>query len=438
MATNNVHETYDVIVVGAGIAGLTAAHELKKRSSAIGQPLKILILEAKDRVGGRTETITMRTGTATDQFDMGGQWVGVTQVHILELLKELHLDIYPQYVTGMKVAQLGSADKLRTYSDAIPNTLKSFFQFSPIEIVTFAMFLHEVETMAARLDPLAPFDLPEAYEWDSLTVQEYVMRRSSSGAARCQFVVDAVDVVCRVVFGQGADRMSLLYFLLYGKNCGTLLDLCEATGNGANTFRIAGGSQQISRLLAENLGWDRIRLGEPVWKVRHGSDGVEVVSIGKSAVTTVRAKRLILAIPPQQAGRIVFEPPLPEDQTQLFASFPSGNLFKFNITYANAFWRKKGLSGEIVASGMTNDPKVRCGAAILMAVVSHQDPLGVSDCPPYPCDIRCNHRSRQCGYRWLPEYGMVRQRSEGTSRRCRSGSGSVSRPRGVQFHRLRG
>ncbi|CAJ0565952.1 unnamed protein product, partial [Mesorhabditis spiculigera] len=85
---------YDVVIVGAGISGLTAANELRKRAP----DLKILIVEAKDRVGGRTFTTKIRSaGEKLDDFDLGGQWVGRTQTHILEVLQELGLETYEQF-----------------------------------------------------------------------------------------------------------------------------------------------------------------------------------------------------------------------------------------------------------------------------------------------------------------------------------------------------
>ncbi|KAF8386791.1 hypothetical protein PRIPAC_75933 [Pristionchus pacificus] len=87
-------EQFDVIVVGAGLAGLTTARELLKKEHG----LKVLVLEGKDRVGGRTLTVDVKTGDGTtDKFDLGGQWVGRTQKEIFSLLEELNIDIYEQH-----------------------------------------------------------------------------------------------------------------------------------------------------------------------------------------------------------------------------------------------------------------------------------------------------------------------------------------------------
>ncbi|KAI1697563.1 NAD(P)-binding rossmann-like domain-containing protein [Ditylenchus destructor] len=111
----------DVLVVGAGISGLVAAREISKLS----KDLRVLVLEAKSRVGGRTLSVDLKVhnknGPAVAKFDIGGQWVGLTQTHILDLIKELGLDIYPQYAEGKKLAQLGKT-KIRSYSSSLPST----------------------------------------------------------------------------------------------------------------------------------------------------------------------------------------------------------------------------------------------------------------------------------------------------------------------------
>ncbi|KAF3702254.1 putative flavin-containing monoamine oxidase A [Channa argus] len=110
-------DIWDVIIVGAGLSGLSAAYLFKKRNPK----LRILVLEGKDRVGGRTVTSEIPAANGVDHWDFGGQWVGSTQIHLLELIKELGLETYPQFNTGKKVHHMGRPDaKVRTYRTSIP------------------------------------------------------------------------------------------------------------------------------------------------------------------------------------------------------------------------------------------------------------------------------------------------------------------------------
>lgn len=355
----------DVIIIGAGIAGLTAAYELKKRSNN----LKILVLEAKNRVGGRTCTITLRSSKGTDQWDIGGQWVGLTQLQVLDLLKELKIEIYPQYTAGKKLAQIGS-EKIRYYTGTLP--IKDFltFQYSPLELLDFAIFMTKMEKMAKQLNPNDIFDHPSASEWDSFTVDHFARTNTRTSTVR-----EAIDAMCFIALGIHSDRISLLYLLLYGRRAGSVTDFLEATGNGAQGFRIKGGSQQISEILTDKIGYDNVLVDHPVEKIVYGESWAEV-HVKNNNQQVFRSKKVILAIPPQQAGYISYDPLLPGPKRQLLGSFPPANLIKFVVTYPEAFWRTKGFSGEIVARGdaVTDNSLSRPVICTFDATTSHNSP----------------------------------------------------------------
>lgn len=356
-------QNYDVIIVGAGIAGLTAAYELKKRSPNA----KLLVLEAKNRVGGRTSTINMKTANGMDQWDIGGQWVGRTQRHLLDLLKELNIEIYPQYTTGKKLARIGS-DKIRYYTGSLPIKDLLTFQYGILEMLDFARFMHIMESMSKELDPILFFNHPKAKQWDSVTVEHFARSITWTRTVR-----DAIDAMCFVAMGIHSNRISLLYLLVYGRRAGSVTDFLEATGNGAQGFRIKGGSQQICDILREAVGDGSVLLEHPVEKVIYGQSMAEVITKNNKQF---RAKKIIMAIPSQQAGHICFNPPLPESKRQLLASFPMANLIKFVVTYSDTFWRRNGFSGEIVARGdsVDDNPLTRPILCTFDATTSHGSP----------------------------------------------------------------
>lgn len=335
-------QNYDIVIIGGGISGLTAAHELKKKAGH----LKIAILEAKDRVGGRTLTVSLKAAQGTDQWDLGGQWVGTTQTHILSVLGELGLQTYPQFSEGKKLGQLGS-EKISVYNE-IPHVGKWFLR-KPLETLDRILVLKKMEDMSKRISSENPFADPDARYWDTKTVSQFVKETCMTRTVR-----DSIETICQEVLGQRPTRVSLLYFLLYGRAAGSWKTLVEAAGDGAQGFKVDGGTQQISTLLAGKVGWDNIFLNHPVSKIVQDEDGVEVFTRNGGCFS---CKRLICSIPPQQAGVIEYVPALPEEKIQLFNGFPMGNLSKVILTYAKPFWREMGFSGEVEATGKTKDPK---------------------------------------------------------------------------------
>jgi monoamine oxidase len=209
--------------------------------------------------------------------------------------------------------------------------------------------------MAKKIDFRDVFEMPEAERMDEMSLAEWVRQNSES-----QTTIDAIDVATKNTFGMASKRLSLLCFLYYVRCSGSLSEIFGAEGGGAQSMRVKGGMQQISKIMAQQLGESRVRLRTAVTNVDCGQNELRVSAIstdGKYTVSLIRCKRLILAIPPSEAGKIRYSQPLPYLKRQLFDCAPPGNLLKFIITYPKAFWRTAGLSGEIVSTGeIEGDP----------------------------------------------------------------------------------
>ena len=260
-----------------------------------------------------------------EPWDVGGQWVGPTQHHLLDLLKELEVETYEQYTTGRKLAQIGS-EQIRGYSDSLPSN-SDLLQYSIWEGIDFLRFFAKSEWLAQKVRFSDPFASAEASDWDSMTVAEWTARNSWTTTLR-----DSAELVCRSVFGTSAAKMSMLYFLAYGNAGGAITNLLEAVGDGAQRYRIKGGSQQLSRMMADDLGGASVvRLNRAVWKIVQDSDGVQVFHLpsdgGEGQMEVIKCKKVIVAVPPQQAGKISYQPPLPETIHQLFNAFPQVSEF---------------------------------------------------------------------------------------------------------------
>ncbi|XP_028273245.1 probable flavin-containing monoamine oxidase A isoform X2 [Parambassis ranga] len=330
-------EIWDVIIVGAGLSGLSAAHLLKKRNAK----LRILILEGKDRVGGRTVSTEIPAANGVDQWDFGGQWVGSTQTHVMELIKELGLEVFPQFSTGKKVHHMGGpASKVRTYRTSIP-------ALSPVVLMDLTQLLWKINRLCATVCVQDPSKTPNAGELDSMTLHTYIEQHAWTAELK-----EELGLCSRSVFGMEPSQMSFLFFLMYAAAAGGVLQLLETTTGSAQEFKIKGGTQQLSERLADRVGWKNVRLGSAVTAIWQDAEWAGVTT----ATDTFLCRAVIVTCPPHLAAKIHYQPVLPSQREFLTQNMPVGHMIKFIITYQKAFWKEKDFSGEIVAGTTTGCP----------------------------------------------------------------------------------
>jgi monoamine oxidase len=309
----------DVAVVGAGLAGLVAARDL------LAADLSVLVLEARDRVGGRLLNHTLANGAVVE---VGGQWVGPTQDRVLALAEELGVGLFPTYVEGEHfLAVDGNVERYGGDDFALPEDA----------LADVGETQQRLQEMASTVPLDEPWRAAEAAAWDAQTVDAWLVAnaKTETGLGYWRTLVPAL-------FSAEAAEMSLLHFLFYCRSGGTL-DRLVATSGGAQESRLAGGSQQLALRLADRLGDDVVRLGAPVTAIRQDDGGVKVTH--DSGV--VEAGRAIVALPPTLAGRIRYSPALPPLRDQLTQQVPMGYVTKVQIAYSEPFWRAEGLSGSV-------------------------------------------------------------------------------------------
>ena len=318
-----MEQSADVLVVGAGLAGLTAARDLM----AAGR--SVLVLEARDRVGGRVVNRDIGGGKIVE---MGGQYVGPTQDRLLALAAELGVATFPTYDTGKKVLHFNG--KRGTYTGAIP-------RINPL-------VLADVGRAQARLDSLAkavPLDEPwtaaRADRWDGQTLGTWIRRNTLSRGARSLLGLGA-----EAVFAAEPDDLSLLHVLFYTHSGGSFERLILTTG-GAQQDRFTGGSALIAERLAGLLGDAAVKLGAPVSKIAVSGDKVTATT----AAGQFDGRRIIVTAPPLLAGQIEYEPALSHWRRQLTRHAPMGSVIKCQVIYDEPFWRAGGLSGQATGDG---------------------------------------------------------------------------------------
>ncbi|WP_243058991.1 FAD-dependent oxidoreductase [Nocardioides sp. SR21] len=313
----------DTVVVGAGISGLVAAREL----ADAGQD--VLVLEARDRVGGRVLNHRLAPGAT---IESGGAFIGPTQDHIAALAEELKVPTFLEYNEGNSV-YISSLTGRTEYSGTVPP--------DPTILPDAALLLQRIDSMAAEIDVAAPWDHPSASAWDAQTLGEWIR----ANAINADGVENLIESWTQPGFGADPNELSLLYVLWYvacsgdEQNVGTFARNSD-TANGAQERRFVGGSQLIPLRLARWLG-DIVTLGAPVRRIVQ-QDGHVVVHSGRGSV---RAKRVIVAAPPPLVLDIEWFPRLPSRRLQLLRHLDMGQLMKCDAVYETPFWREAGLNG---------------------------------------------------------------------------------------------
>jgi monoamine oxidase len=307
----------DVVVVGAGFAGLAAA----RRIAAAGR--SVLVVEARDRVGGRVLNTALPSG---QPIEIGGQWVGPTQDRLLQLAREVRVATFPTYDDGQYIDHRNGLTY--RYDGRIPFGAGAGAAEAGVVIERW-------NDNASRIDTERPWAAADALAWDSQTVHSWMEDNlaSEDGKALIELAIEAVWSV------QPRD-LSFLHAMFYVASAGSVEHLI-ATSGGAQQDRFVGGSQAVAVRAAEQLG-DRLLLSSPVRRVERSSGNVRVVGDG----FTVRAQRAIVAMAPALAGRLTYDPPLPPRRDQLTQRMPMGSVIKVMCVYDTPFWREDGLAGQ--------------------------------------------------------------------------------------------
>ncbi|TFC33258.1 FAD-dependent oxidoreductase [Cryobacterium sp. TMT2-14] len=306
----------DIVIIGAGASGLTAATELRKTG------LTVAVLEARDRVGGRLHTDDINGA----MLEIGGQWVSPDQDALKETIAELGLETFARYREGESVYINAAGERTRFEGEIFPVSADT-----EREMVALIATLDE---LVDQMDPDRPWAHPRAVELDQISFRRWLEQETDDQEAR-----DNISLfIAGAMLTKPAHAFSTLQALLMAASAGSFSNLVDA--DFILDERVVGGLQRVPILLAENLG-DDVFLGQAARTVRWGDAGVSVLTDDLE----VRARRVIVAVPPVLYTRISFDPPLPRRQQMMHQHLSMGFVIKVHAVYETPFWREDGLSG---------------------------------------------------------------------------------------------
>lgn len=328
----------DVVIIGAGPSGLTAAHALQQAGRTVA------VLEARDRVGGRTWTDEIQGAT----LELGGQWISPDQTGLYELIGELGIGTYPRYREGAGVFIAADGTRTEYTGDDFP--------IGPEAIEQTNQLIAEMDRLAAEIDPDKPWEHPRARELDTISFHHWLRGQSDNEEACTNIGL----FIAGGMLTKPAHAFSALQALLMAASAGSFSNLVDE--DFILDRRIVGTMQGVSKALAERLG-DAVQLENPVLRLEWNDDGV----LAHGSTVTVKAKKAILAVPPNLYSRISYDPPMPRRQHVTHQHQSMGLVIKVHAVYPTPFWRDKGLSGtgfspsrnvqEVYDNTLLDDPR---------------------------------------------------------------------------------
>ena len=317
VAPGEERDVLDVAIIGAGLAGLTAARDLRRAGCE-----SFVVLEARDRVGGRTLNHDLGNGYFSEA---GGQWIGPGQTAVADLARELGIGTFLTHWQGKIVMLAGDARATIDCDGGLSTDPK---------------LRKELEDLARSVPTAAPWTSPRAAEFDAMSLADWLAKKNLSPEDQLSWALAA-----QLTTGTTPNKLSLLHYLSLINSAGCQYHRLEAIKDGAQESRIAGGSQILSIKMAEALN-DKLRMSSPVLRIENWQNGPATIHTAKGVI---RARSVIVALGPPLCQQITFDPPLPEKRREMQRRWPAfAPMRKTAHVYKKAFWREKGYNGAVI------------------------------------------------------------------------------------------
>ncbi|CAF1042213.1 unnamed protein product [Rotaria sp. Silwood1] len=326
----------DVLILGGGLSGLSAGNYLFDHNIK-----NFLILEARDRVGGRTCTINYKE----HPVDIGGAYVGPFQNRILRLAREFNIRTYRINYKGKNVLTLSNGYRSE-YSGLIPTSIGVF------ALLDLNYLLCRTQELCEQISNLTPWSNENlALKYDQMTVEDWLQTLAETDEAK-----DVYRAAARTILCVEPSEVSMFAWLSYVNNGLGIMRLCEID-NGAQERKFYGGSQQISDRLCEKLGDNRVLLNHVVKHVEWSStENLVKITCDNNKIFSCR--HLIIALAPSLYKTIQFEPELPPKKREATERMYMGSIIKTITVFERPFWKENGFSGSILDTSKVSQPVI--------------------------------------------------------------------------------
>lgn len=311
---------FDCAVVGAGLAGLAAANELMRRG------LDVVVLEARDRIGGRVENGELSDG---EVVELGGQWIGPGHDSMYELAEHHGLGLVGLPSMGEFTVRLqGNTLHVPSREEAPAMT--------PFEVADLGQGVARFRRLADR------WAKDEVWAQGNATWLQQDLHRWITTNIRTPGGQRFFTEVFEAAFGP-MQRDATLEMGLRQAQSGVDLEGLVAVNGGLHQHRITGGMYALCEKMAGVLG-DRVRLGDPVTLIER-SDNQATIALASGE--QVAARRVIVTLPPRLAVKLPVSPPLESWRAEVAERIPAGNVIKAFLVYDKPWWRTAGLTGQM-------------------------------------------------------------------------------------------
>lgn len=309
-----------IIIIGAGLAGLAAAYELKKSG------VDAIVLEARQRVGGRV--FSLRSFSNGLVAEGGGEFIDHKHHHMISLAKEFNL---PLSNLGSWQAQVGDWGLFKNKAGVL--TDEKLWGVN-VEDEYFKLWVSLAEFGKQIVNPLDPTTAPNAKELDAKNVLDWLNLHDVNPITRDIFIGHI-----RSEFTYEPENFSLLDF---ARNAAFYYsDPNEERQN----FRIVGGNDLLPNAIAKVL--PDVRLNSIVTSIKVQDEKADVTYKQNDSFHTLQSDFVILAIPLTVARSIDFNSSLPIAHQKMVNEISYGSVTKVLIEYRKKFWEEIGWSGHL-------------------------------------------------------------------------------------------
>ncbi|EGC38483.1 hypothetical protein DICPUDRAFT_28644 [Dictyostelium purpureum] len=322
---------YDTIIIGGGLSGLNSAFQLKKKGNQ-----SFLILESSNRLGGRTETVHLKKFGGW--VDFGGQWLGISNVNLFNLINELGLKTYKQYYDGKTI--------LETETSNFKKINENDFKFQDFDIDNLMYFINQVDSISSTINFNTDISKnPEFKIYDSISLHDWLFLEKNKKYLNEKIKL-FFDWVAKMVLASSSKDISFLFFIKYFKSIGNFEGAFVSNEQSSESDRVIGGSQAISHKLASIIGKENYLLKKKVTSIDQTK---KIITVTTDLNFKFYCKNVIVTAPPLQVKKINFIPKLPTKKHNYINNIENGVVIKVIAVYKTQFWREKGYNAKLIS-----------------------------------------------------------------------------------------